>query len=199
MSVRILKVNSSARYADASSRRIAEAVVADLLRQHPDAQVIERDVAQGLPVVTETLIEARYTPVAERTPAQHHVVSASKHLIDEFKSADYLVVGLPIYNFSVPASLKAYFDQIAAVDETFHYTETGPVGMVHNIRKAYLAVTSGGTSIDGQGDYASGFAAFFLNFLGVKDVQVLDGTGQAFDAEGAEARAIAQISDLVAA
>ncbi|GIG61287.1 FMN-dependent NADH-azoreductase [Longispora fulva] len=178
MSVRILKINSSARYADASTRRLTEAVVADLLLRHPDAEVIDRDVAQGVPFVSEGHIEAVYTPTGERTPAQRQLLSSSQHLISELKSADYLVIGAPMYNFSVPASLKAYFDQIAQAGVTFSYSEAGPKGLVDNIREAFVAVSSNGVPLDSPVDFLTGFVRHYLGFLGIHNVRVLDATGQ---------------------
>jgi FMN-dependent NADH-azoreductase len=178
VSVRILKINSSARYADASSRRLTEAVVADLLRRHPDAEVVDRDVAQGMPFVSEGQIEAIHTPEADRTHAHRQLLSSSRHLISELRSADYLVIGAPMYNFSVPASLKAYFDQVAQAGVTFSYSEAGPVGLVDNIREAYVAVSSNGVPLDSPVDFLTGYVRHFLGFLGIDNVRVLDATGQ---------------------
>src|SRR5207237_8478676 len=108
----------------------------------------------------------------ERTLEQQAVVAYSDALIAELKRADVVVLGLPMYNFGLPSTLKAYFDHIARAGETFRYTEKGPVGLLTG-KKAIVFATRGGlyagTPLDSQTDYIRAFFAF----LGITDVQFI--------------------------
>ena len=132
-SLTILKINASARKSDSVTRDLAEQVVADLAQAN-DVRTIDRDVSIGLPVIDETWVAANFTAPAERTPAQRETLALSDSLVAELKSADVVVIGVPIYNFGVPASLKAWVDLVARARETFRYTETGPVGLLDAAR-----------------------------------------------------------------
>lgn len=167
----VLKINASARKSDSVTRDLAEQVVADLARSN-DVRTIDRDVSVGLPVIDETWVAANFTEPAERTPAQRETLALSDRLVGELKSADVLVIGVPIYNFGVPASLKAWVDLVARARETFRYTETGPVGLLEG-KKAILIIASGGVEVGSGYDFASGYLRHLLGFIGIKDVEIV--------------------------
>ncbi len=99
--------------------------------KHPDARIIERDLtADTLPFVTESWIQASYTPPAQRTPQQQQELALSDALIEELMAADVIVLGVPMHNFSIPASLKAWFDLVARAGKTFSYSDKGPKGLI---------------------------------------------------------------------
>jgi FMN-dependent NADH-azoreductase len=197
--VRILRVDSSGRYGDSLSRRLTGRLTEALLQRHPDAQLVNRDVAQGVPFLTETTIAASFTPPADRTPGQAQALSTSDHLVAELLDADYLVIGAPMYNFSVPATLKAYFDQVARAGVTFSYSAEGPVGLVTRLRTAYVVLTSNGVPLGSESDHASAFIRQFLGFLGITDVRFVDGTGLMFGGQGHEEQLGVVVDDLVPA
>jgi FMN-dependent NADH-azoreductase len=126
-----------------------------------------------------------------RTLDQQRIVSESDALIEELRSADVIVLGLPMYNFGVPSTLKAYFDHVARAGVTFKYTAQGPVGLLTG-RKVYVLATRGGryagTQLDSQTDYVRQF----LGFLGINDVEFVYAEGLAL---GEEAKAAA-LSDV---
>jgi FMN-dependent NADH-azoreductase len=107
----------------------------------------------------------------------------SDKIVSELKYNDVLVIGVPIYNFSMPASLKAWADLAARLGETFRYTETGPVGLLEN-KKAYVVIASGGTIVDSEIDILTPWLRHFLGFIGIKDVTIIgaDVLNQNFDA-----------------
>ena len=107
-----------------------------------------------LPLITESHIGAYFTPADRRNDEQKSLLTISDQLISELKAVDTLVIGAPIYNFSVPAALKAWIDLVCRVGETFVYTENGPKGLL-NIDKAYLVVPAGGTAIGSDIDFNS--------------------------------------------
>ena len=86
--------------------------------------------------------------------------------------ADYIIIGAPIYNFSIPAALKAYFDLIARVGLTFKFTENGPVGLLKG-KKAFVVISSSGTAIGSAIDFSSKYIIHFLSFLGITDVALI--------------------------
>ena len=123
--------------------------------------------------MTEAWTEANFTAAADRSAAQNATLQASDSFVQSLQAADILVIATPMYNFSVPATLKAWIDQIARANVTFRYTEDGPVGLLEN-KKAYIVVTSGGTEVGGTKDFGTGFLVHVLDFVGITDVQVIN-------------------------
>src|SRR5262245_13888980 len=127
----ILQINSSIFSGGGQSTALADQFVARLRAQDPAAQVTVRDLAADpVPHLDAARFGAFLAKPQERTAAQQAVVDYSDTLVEELKRADVLVLGLPLYNFGVPSTLKAYFDHIGRVGVTFRYTEKGPVGML---------------------------------------------------------------------
>src|SRR5207237_2008608 len=112
--------------------------------RNPTAQVVVRDLAEEtVPHLDAERFGAFLAKPGELTPEQQAVVDYSDALIDELKRADVLVLGLPMYNFGVPSTLKAYIDHIARAGATFKYTEKGPVGLLTG-KKDYVFATRDG-------------------------------------------------------
>ena len=119
-------------------------------------------------------------------------------MVEEIEAADTLVIGVPIYNFGVPAALKAWIDQVARAKRTFKYTSEGPVGLLEG-KTAWLVIASGGTASGSEIDFATNYMRHVLGFIGITDVHVLDASKQGAGAEGAIARARAAIPAAIAA
>ena len=174
----ILHIDSSPRFGESSSRAISKAIVERLKSESPGSTVTVRDVvAEPLPYADHEMITAYYTPPAQLTDAQQAAIRLSNTITDEIVAADAVVVGVPIWNFGVPAALKAWFDLVARVGVTFNYTEQGPVGRLEG-KKAYFAIASGGTEIGSDYDHASGHLKTFFGFMGITDTQVISAIGQ---------------------
>jgi len=120
----------------------------------------------------------------ERTREQQAHVATSDELINELREADVVVIGLPMYNFSVPSTLRAYFDHVARMGVTFKYTEKGPVGLLTG-KKAYVLVTRGG--VYAKDHTQTDYVRQFLGFLGIADVEFIRAEGLALGAEAKEA------------
>ena len=193
MSTHILRIDASARREGSISRRLNDRIVAHLA---PDA-VTTRDLAEPLPLIDEAWIGANFTPEAERSDAQREGLALSDALIDEVRTADTLVIGLPIYNFGVPAGFKAWIDLVARAGVTFRYTEDGPEGLLTG-KRAVIAVTSGGTETGSEIDFATGYVRHMLSFIGITDVEMVSADRLALDAEGTLANAEAQVDRLAA-
>ena len=168
MSNTVLRIDSSARHEQSHTRDLLDAYIKAM---GGSAEVIERDVSDGLPVVSQDWVHGAYTDPAERTAEQKEALALSDELVAELQRADVLLIAQPIYNFGVPAALKLWMDQVARAGVTFKYTEQGPQGLVENTR-AVIVVASGGTEAMGEQDYATPHLKHFLNFLGISDVEV---------------------------
>src|SRR4051812_29930355 len=148
----LLKLNTSIFGEGGASSRLTDAFVARWLAAHPDTRVIERDLATDpVPHLTAEVFAGFGAKSGERSSAQQAAVDASDALIDELRRADVLVLGLPMYNFGVPSTLKAYFDYIGRGGETFRYTANGPEGLLTG-KKAYVFAARGGVYADTAGE-----------------------------------------------
>lgn len=168
----VLHINASSRY-DGSLTRAVSTQLTHLLTSHYEVILQQRDVVSGLPFLDESWINANFTDPAERSAAQKSVLSLSDTLIDEVKTADVIVMAVPIYNFGIPAALKAWIDLVARARETFQYTEEGPVGLLKD-KKVYLVMASGGVPLESEVDFASHYLKFFMQFIGITDVTLVN-------------------------
>ncbi|MEM8795903.1 MAG: NAD(P)H-dependent oxidoreductase [Pseudomonadota bacterium] len=168
--MRVLRIDSSAQTESGISRHLTDRVIANILDQGALSGVTIRDLAtEPLPQVDAAWVDANTTPVAERTEAQASVLALSETLVGEIEDADLLVIGTPVYNFSVPASLKLWIDQICRARRTFAYTENGPQGLMTG-KSAIVCFVSGGTPFASDIDFASGYIRHILGFIGITDV-----------------------------
>jgi len=190
----ILRIDSSARYADSVGRDLATRLI-ERLNTDGNATIVERDLGRGVTIIDEATVGAAFTPAEARSSEQVAILAEGQTMIDEIKAADALVIAMPIYNFSAPGSLKAWADLVARVGETFQYTETGPVGLVED-RPAYIIVTSGGVPIGSPVDWATGWLQQFLGFIGISNVTVIEAGQLNMDPEGATAAARQAVADL---
>ncbi len=173
----LLQINSSIFSAGGHSSQLADQFVAEWQIHNPDARVRVRDLsADPLPHLDAPRVTAFFTPAEVRTPEQRAFVDESDALIDEVEQADVIVIGLPMYNFGIPSTLKAYFDRIARAGVTFRYTENGPEGLLSD-KKVYVFAARGGmyagTALDSQTNYVRDFLAF----LGLTDVEFVYAEG----------------------
>lgn len=172
----LLQINASLAGADGQSSRLANRFVADWLAQHPNGRVVKRDLAtESVPHLTAERFQAFLSQPDARTAEQRAHIEYSDALIEEIKNADTIVFAVPMYNFSVPSTLRAYFDHIARAGVTFRYTATGPEGLLKG-KQAYVFITRGGVyanAIDTQTPYLRQF----LGFIGITDVKFVFAEG----------------------
>lgn len=167
----LFHLNASARAEGSVTRDLSQRLVDRL----PDAEtdILARDIGTApLPLLSEAWVGANFTPDEARTPAQRETLALSDALIAELEAADTLVLGIPIYNFGVPAAFKAWIDLVARARKTFKYTETGPVGLLVG-KTAYVIVASGGTAAGSEIDFATPYLRHVLGFLGIDDVTII--------------------------
>ncbi|MEO1040598.1 MAG: NAD(P)H-dependent oxidoreductase [Pseudomonadota bacterium] len=193
----ILQLDASARSEGSVSRDLTRRAVAAL--SGPETELVVRDLAATAPAfVDEAWIGANFTPDEARTAEQREALARSDALIAELKAADTLVIGVPIYNFTIPASLKAWIDQIARARVTFEYSDKGPKGLLTG-KTAYLIIASGGVAVDGEADFATGYLRHVLGFLGIDDVRVIAADKWMFRSEDDKAAIERQVDSLGAA
>jgi FMN-dependent NADH-azoreductase len=166
----ILQINSSIFSGAGQSTGLADQFVARLRAQNLGARLTVRDLASDpVPHLDAARFGAFLAKPEERTPAQQAVAAYSDTLIDELKRADVVVLGLPLYNFGLPSTLKAYFDHIGRAGVTFRYTEKGPVGLLTG-KKAYVFAARGGFYAGTPNDSQTPYVRAFLSFLGMSDI-----------------------------
>jgi FMN-dependent NADH-azoreductase len=175
----LLLINSSGRSARSVTRSLTSRLAADWSARHPDGEVILRDIGLNpVPPINESWIAAAFTAPGERTAAMHEALAASEGLIDEIFRATAIVVGVPMYNFGMPAQFKAYVDQIVRVGRTFSYGDGTTAELYQPLvpSRPVLIVTSTGASGYEPGGHLSQFnfldphLGAIFNFIGLTDM-----------------------------
>ena len=166
-------------------------------------------ISLGGPVVHRDLEDTYFPPISGRdlidlhnarrfdrdSLAQHHFLA--DQLIDEIRAASTLVVGVPIYNFSVPTVLRQWIDYVLQPGITFKYQSGGPVGLCDNIRTAYIVTASGGTPVGGAMDFASSYFESICQFIGVRHIEHIDAGGSKRAREQIVTQAKTQIDSIL--
>ncbi|MEO0643410.1 MAG: NAD(P)H-dependent oxidoreductase [Pseudomonadota bacterium] len=193
----ILHIKASIRGDESVSNQIGEALLTSL---RDGASVTTRDLSKNdIPFVDAARFEANLTAAPDRSAEQAELAAIADTLIAELQAADTIVFSTPVYNFGVPAVVKAWADLVARAGTTFKYTENGPVGLLEG-KKAYITAASGGTPIGSDIDFMSSWLTFFLGFLGIKDVEVIAADGiMGADGDAKIEAAIAKASGVAVA
>ncbi|WP_042721614.1 FMN-dependent NADH-azoreductase [Flavobacterium sp. B17] len=176
----ILHIISSPRMEVSASRKLGKAVIEKIKEKYPDAVVKERDLTKNsVPILDEVHINTFFTPAESHSSEQAEINEYSTGLIAELQEADIIVVESPMYNFSVPAGLRAYFDFTSRAGYTFKYDENGPKGLLNN-KKLYIAFTSGNIYSKGPYQVYDSNVPYIKNvfgFYGVSDTTIFRAEG----------------------
>jgi len=173
----LLQINSSVFGENGQSSQLNNQLVQEWLEKNPDSKIIKRDLTQEvIPHLDASRVSSFFTPADQRSAEQQAVVDYSDSLINEIKQADAIVLGAPMYNFSIPTQLKAYFDHLARAGVTFKYTETGPVGLLSN-KPVYVITTRGGVHKNQPSDSLTAMITSFLNLIGLSDLHFIYAEG----------------------
>lgn len=202
----VLHIDSSAFGATSASRQLSAAAVQILRDSNADVNVIYRDFAERPPAhLSPALLQALRPQPGARVDPMREVADElhlTETLISEFLDADVVVLGAPMYNFSVPSSLKAWIDRVAQAGRTFRYTEKGPVGLAGG-KKVLIVSARGsamsGTPVEAALDHQEAYLKAVMGFLGVTDVTVIRAEGLAFGPDAREQaieRALAELKLL---
>lgn len=201
--MKLLRIDSSARK-NSISRQLTAEFVQSWRRQHPGGQVVERDLATtNLPLITDEWVQAVHSDPASHSTEQKLLLATSDTLIQELRQADEIVVGAPMYNFAIPAPLKAWIDQVVRVGQTVLFHESGPKGLLSG-KKVYIVTSRGGAFRPGtpteRFDHQEPYLRHILAFIGLTDVTFIHAENQKPGAQGevARATAVTQIQQLTA-
>jgi FMN-dependent NADH-azoreductase len=201
---KILVVNASPMGDNSVTRKMTAKVVENYKAKHGDVEVIEHDtVSLNLPHLDGEILGAFFTPADDHDDVQKAHAKRSEDLVKVVQEADAIVFGVPMYNFGIPSSLKAYVDHICRAGLTFKYTETGPVGLIED-KPVYVVSARGGdySGANASMDYALPYIKQVMGFLGISSVSLFQVNGVAMGDEVAQkAMAVAEeeIKSTVAA
>src|SRR6266853_3396536 len=171
--MKLLQIDSSARRTSSVSRQLTAKFAEEWRKRHPDGEVIQRDLsATALPLITDDW-GATYLEDSQLTLAQRSYLSTADQLIQELAAADTIVIGAPMYNFSIPSLLKAWIDQVVRLGKTISYGPNGPQGLL--AKKKVFVITSRGSayekgSVREAFDFQEPYLRHILGFVGLTDV-----------------------------
>jgi FMN-dependent NADH-azoreductase len=195
----ILQINASARRDGANSTRVANSIVARLRSENPTSTLTLRDLASNPhPVLDEAALGALFTPADQRSAEQAARVALDDALIVEVQAADVIVLGVPMYNFGVPAQLKHWIDAIARNGVTFRYTAKGPEGLLKS-KTVFIALARGGRYRGTEADSQVPYLKTVLGFLGLTDLHFIYAEGLNMGPEAAAQGFAEADADLAAA
>lgn len=178
---KILQIISSVNGNQSFSLKLSNTILERLLSIYPDSTVHTRDLTKNpLPHLEDTHFTAFYKPSESLTEADRSALLPSDEAIKEVQEAEIIIIGVPLYNFGIPSTLKAWVDHITRAGLTFRYNENGPEGLLTN-KKVYLAISSGGVYSEGplKGyDFVEPYLKTILGFIGLTDITVfrIEGT-----------------------
>lgn len=200
--MQLLHIDSSILGGDSVSRTLSAQVVANWRERVPGLKVVYRDLAaEPLAHLTGQHFAARALPAEERSPALRLDIEAGDQALQEFLDADVVVIGAPMYNFTVSTQLKAWIDRLAIAGKTFKYTAEGAVGLAGG-KKVIIASSRGGVYSEGAPaaaiDFQEPYLRALFGFLGITDVTFIRAEGVAISPEHKE-RAVAAARQAIAA
>jgi len=172
---KVLNLISSPRGAESTSIKLANVIIDKIKAADPDAVIIDRNLTQDpYPHLDSPEMNSFFTPAEYLTPEQKNLLISSDTATAELLDADIIIIGAPMYNFTVSSYLKTYMDRVARAGVTFRYTENGPEGLLKN-KKAYIVAATGSliTLPEMQKyDFVVPFVKTFLEFIGITDISV---------------------------
>lgn len=191
----ILRIDSSPRLAASDSRKLTDKMVARLQREYPAAAVIVRDLAKHIIFPNEAYTWGTVYNAQSPTADQQAASQFSNELAAELLAADLIVLGMPIYNWTIPSTFKAYIDQISRPGVTFAYVDGKAIGKL-KATDIYILFTTGGTEIGSYKDFATPYTTFLWKTLGVTNVHWIEANGMLYQAEASLAKADAAIASV---
>lgn len=199
--MQLLHIDSAITGHQSISRQLTAHIVAAWQAQHPATQVQQLDLAQDAPAhFTMDAMAPRTGQTEGLSAAQQQENAVSERLVQQFLAADVIVIGAPLYNFSIPTQLKAWIDRIAQPGRTFRYTANGPEGLargktviVASSRGGFYSTSDAGRAMEHQESYLQTVMGFF----GITDVRFVRAEGVAMDKDKALAAANQALAQLL--
>ena len=200
--MKLLHIDSSARLSSVS-RQLTANLVAAWTRENPEGEVIRRDLAAtSIPPITDEWLQAAYQSADKRTEEQRQTLRLSEILIDELLAADLIVIGAPMYNYTISSPLKAWIDQVVRPERTVAYGPSGPKGLLAG-KKVIGLTARGGAYSNGSSraayDHQEPYLRLILAYIGLTDVTFIHAENQQRPAQAQQSRdaALSQIEQLV--
>lgn len=193
----ILRLDASANVSNSSSRKLGDQLINQLGARH-EINLTQRDLNQGLSFIDESWVEANFTAIDQRSVDQQKALEFSDLLIEELRQADHIVLTTPMYNFGIPASLKAWIDLICRAGVTFQYTADDPIGLLNN-KQIDIIITTGGVPLQSPVDFVSGHLKQVFEFIGIEQINIIAADQMNVDADSSFNKALDQIETRVAA
>lgn len=191
--MRVLRLDASANPGESSSKKLGDGLIRRLQQTGIELELRRRDLNHSPSFIDDEWIEANLTAADDRSEIQRQRLAFSDSLIEELKWADHIVLTTPMYNFGVPATLKAWIDQVCRAGITFRYTEDGPEGLLAG-KTADIVITTGGAPLESPVDFVSAYLKQVFAFIGISDVNIVGADRMNIDAETSLASAAAQIA-----
>ena len=189
---RLLRIDASANPGESSSRQLGDYLIGQLKQSNLALETRTRNLNQELSFIDSNWIAANFTANEERSNDQSARLGFSDRLIAELNWADHIVLTTPMYNFGVPATLKAWIDLVCRAGVTFRYGANGPEGLLKG-KSVDIVVTTGGAPLGSRVDFVSGYLRQVFAFIGIDDVNIIGADQMNIDAQASFARAKAQI------
>ncbi len=190
--INILRLDASASPGDSSSRNLGDFLIKQLELGNPRAEMRSRDLNQDLSFIDSNWIAANVTASDDRDAAQSARLAFSDQLIDELNWADHIILTTPMYNFGIPATLKAWVDQVCRAGVTFRYGANGPEGLLKG-KSVDIIITTGGAPLNSPVDFVSGYLKQVFAFIGIEDINIIGADRMNVNADASFAGAISQI------
>jgi len=192
--IRILRLDASANPGQSGSRTLGDQLLASIEGQYAACDIRYRDLNQQAQFIDADWISANLSAADERDETARQRLGASDELIAELQWADHIVLTTPMYNFSVPATLKAWIDQVCRAGITFRYTSDGPVGLLTG-KRADIVITTGGVPLDSPADFLSGYLRQIFAFIGIDEVNIFAAERMNLDSKTSVEQALQKIDE----
>ncbi|WP_395063224.1 FMN-dependent NADH-azoreductase [Flavobacterium sp.] len=176
----ILQINSSLMGNQSYSIKLSQAIVEKIKQKNPEHKLEVLDLVETqIPHLTPRVLQSFFIPNEQLTEEHKQLAKLSNELVKQLLANDIIVIGAPLYNFTIPTQLKAWIDHITRAGITFGYGENGTIGLLKG-KKVYVAMTSGGVYSDDHGkdnDFVAPYLKAFFGFLGMTDITVYKAEG----------------------
>lgn len=191
-STHILRLDASANPTASGSIDLGNQLLEHMTGQGSRIDVRQRDLNQDAQFIDADWIAANFTPAENLGDSATQRLAQSDELIAELQWADHILLTTPMYNFSVPATLKAWIDQVCRAGITFRYTPDGPVGLLGN-KRVDIVITTGGVALDSPVDFLSGYLRQVFKFIGIESVNIIGAERMNADSNASIMRALRKI------
>jgi FMN-dependent NADH-azoreductase len=188
----ILRLDASASVDTSNSKKLGDELIARLMALHPGATVQQRDLNQEIGFIDQNWVTANFTPIEQRSEIQQQRLAFSDELIEEIRRSDHIVLTTPMYNFGIPATLKAWIDMICRAGVTFQYTADGPVGLIKG-KTVDIVITTGGAPLHSPVDFVTGYLKQIFGFIGIENINIIGADRMNVDADSSYQKALDQV------